>query len=92
MFADHGMTDVIVNRRMFPKQLLPYQLDIALAACEEISYNALDSLEGQGVKARGLIQSVFNDRQNTAFNVARLTIVGRKREAYALSGGTTLAV
>ena len=59
--------------------MICYQLDTALAACEEISYNALDKLgDGQGMIARKMIQKVFMDRPKAAFNVGRLTVIGRK--------------
>ena len=79
IFADHGLVDIIADCRMFEENMICYQLDTALAACEEISINALDPLGGgQGDIARGMIQKSFKDRQKTAFNVGRLTVVGRK--------------
>ena len=71
--------DIVVDRRPFPKELLLHQLDTALVACEEASFKVMDSLGGgQGQKARDLIQKCFRDRHNTAYNVNRLTAVGRK--------------
>jgi len=78
-FENLGLSDIVVDRHPFPKDTLPYYLDTALMACEEISYNALDPLGGgQGEVARDLIKRVSKDRQNTAFNLDRLTVVGQK--------------
>ena len=79
IFSDHGLVNIVTDCRMFEKDAMCYQLDTALAACEEISYNALDPLgDGKGSLAREMIQKVFRERQKTAFNVGRLTAVGRK--------------
>ena len=48
-------------------------------ACEEASYIAMDPLgKEKGDHARSLISKCFQDRDNTTYNVHRLTVVGRK--------------
>lgn len=79
MFEANGLVDILEDRRPFPKELLQTQLDTALMACEEVSYGAMDSLgDGRGDKARQLIAKCFRNRSNTAYNVDRLTVLGRK--------------
>lgn len=50
-----------------------------MMASQEISTNVLDKLgEGRGDVARGLIEEVGRNRDNTAFNLQRVITVGRK--------------
>lgn len=68
-----------MDNRPFPPELLSFQLDTALIASEEVSYKALDTLDnGSGEKCRSLISNVFRDKQKLAYNVGRMTVVGRR--------------
>lgn len=79
MFEANGLVDIVEDRRPFPSELLQMQLDTALMACEEVSYEAMDPLGGgRGDRTRELIAKCFRNRSTTAYNVDRLTIVGRK--------------
>ncbi|OAK99154.1 hypothetical protein IQ06DRAFT_294576 [Phaeosphaeriaceae sp. SRC1lsM3a] len=78
-FAQHGLVNIDVNNREFPPELLPYQLDTALMASEEISFKALDKISKEtGDKCRALISQTFKERQRLAYNVGRLTVVGQR--------------
>ncbi len=78
-YEANGLVDIFADHRPFAKELLLPQLDTALVACEEISYNAMDPLGGgRGDRTRDLVGRCFRDRQNAAFNVHRLTVIGRK--------------
>lgn len=82
IYAAKGLTDIVVDRRPYPKDKLPYLLDTVLVACEEMCYSTLDRIGGgRGDHCRDLIQKVFHARSNTAFNLDRLTVIGRKPEA-----------
>ncbi|KAI4195383.1 MAG: hypothetical protein LQ346_003459 [Caloplaca aetnensis] len=79
IFEANGLVNISEDRRPFPKELLQTQLDAALMACEEVSYGAMDHLGGgRGEKARELIAKCFRNRSHTAYNVDRLTVIGRK--------------
>ncbi|KAF2681997.1 S-adenosyl-L-methionine-dependent methyltransferase [Lentithecium fluviatile CBS 122367] len=79
IFARNGLVNVEVDNRTFPKELLPFQLDTALMASEEVSYKALDTLgNGLGDKCRALISRVFEERQKVAYNVGRLTVIAQR--------------
>ncbi|KAI1475583.1 S-adenosyl-L-methionine-dependent methyltransferase [Daldinia eschscholtzii] len=78
-FEENGLANVAVDNRPFPLELLPFQLDTALMASEEISYKALDRLRnGSGDRCRELIFKVFQNRQKLAYNIGRLTVVGQR--------------
>lgn len=79
MFAENGLENIAVDNRPFPPELLPFQLDTALMASEEVSYQALDPIDnGSGERCRNLISDVFQHRQQLAYNVGRLTVVGQR--------------
>ena len=60
IFEANGLIEVEADHRPFPNELLLYQLDTALMACEEVSYNAIDPLgEGKGEMTRDLIGQCF---------------------------------
>ncbi|KAI0892638.1 S-adenosyl-L-methionine-dependent methyltransferase [Annulohypoxylon nitens] len=78
-FKKYGLTNVTTNNRPFPLELLLFQLDTALMACEEVSYKALDPMRnGSGDRCRALISGVHQNRQKLAYNVGRLTVVGQR--------------
>lgn len=78
-FQENGLTNIATDNRPFPLELLTFQLDTALMASEEVSYKALDPMgNGSGDQCRALISAVFQNRQNLAYNVGRLTVVGQK--------------
>lgn len=78
-FDNNGLVNIAVDNRPFPLELLPFQLDTALMASEEISYKALDPIRnGSGERCRALVSSVFRHRQKLAYNVGRLTVVGQR--------------
>lgn len=78
-FAENGLVNIAVDNRPFPPELLPFQLDTALMASEEVSYKALDPMgNGLGERCRDLISKVFEHRQQLAYNVGRLTVVGQR--------------
>ncbi|KAL8950534.1 MAG: hypothetical protein Q9222_003444, partial [Ikaeria aurantiellina] len=82
MFKANGLIDIAEDRRPFPKELLQAQLDTALMASEEVSFGAIDPLgDGRGAKARELTANCFHHRSNTAYNIDRLTVIGRKPES-----------
>lgn len=68
--------DIELNRRPFSKEMMLFQLDTALMASEEVSYNAMDAISGE--KTRDLIRKCFASRDEKAFNVGRLTAIGRR--------------
>ena len=79
IFETNGLVDITEDRRPFPKELLTFQLDTALMASEEVSYSVMDPMGGrEGERARDLIAKCFRNRSNTAFNIDRLTVIGRK--------------
>ena len=60
-------------------------LDTWMVSSQEISVNVLDKLgEGRGDHARELIEKVGENRDNTAFNLQRVIVVGRKPERWTL--------
>ncbi|KAI1377900.1 S-adenosyl-L-methionine-dependent methyltransferase [Hypoxylon crocopeplum] len=78
-FENYGLTNIVTDNRRFPLELLPFQLDTALMASEEVSHKALDPIRnGSGDHCRALISKVFRDRQKLAYNVGRLTVVGQR--------------
>ncbi|KAK0672538.1 S-adenosyl-L-methionine-dependent methyltransferase [Cercophora samala] len=78
-FEQNGLVNIAADNRPFPLELLPFQLDTALMASEEISYKALDRIGGDlGNHCRELITQVFRDRQKLAYNVGRLTVIGQR--------------
>lgn len=78
-FEKNGLANITTDDRPFPLELLPYQLDTALMASEEISVKALDPLcNGSGERCRALISKVFRDRQKLAYTVGRLTVIGQR--------------
>ncbi|TRX93371.1 hypothetical protein FHL15_005646 [Xylaria flabelliformis] len=79
LFAENGLENVARDNRLFPPELLAFQLDTALMASEEVSYKVLDPMDnGSGDQCRALISEVFRNRQKLAYNVGRLTVVGQK--------------
>ncbi|KAK4651758.1 hypothetical protein QC762_0095990 [Podospora pseudocomata] len=78
-FEQNGLVNITTDNRPFPLELLPFQLDTALMASEEVSYKALDHIAGDlGSCCRELITRVFRDRQKLAYNVGRLTVIGQR--------------
>ncbi|KAK3374773.1 S-adenosyl-L-methionine-dependent methyltransferase [Podospora didyma] len=78
-FKANGLVNIEMDNRPFPPELLPFQLDTALMASEEVSYKALDPMgNGAGDRCRGLIAAAFRDRQKLAYNVGRLTVVAQR--------------
>ncbi|KAK0744967.1 S-adenosyl-L-methionine-dependent methyltransferase [Apiosordaria backusii] len=78
-FKENGLVNIATDNRPFPLELLPFQLDTALMASEEVSYKVLDRMEGDlGSRCRELISQVFRDRQKLAYNVGRLTVIGQR--------------
>jgi len=63
-FEQHGLVNVEVDNRIFLKELLPFQLDTALMASEEISYKALDSIRNESEERCGelISQALFKDK------------------------------
>lgn len=79
IFADNGLVNVAENSRPFPLELLPFQLDTALMASEEVSYKAMDPMgNGTGHRCRELISKCFRDRQKLAYNINRLTVIAQR--------------
>jgi len=75
------MSNVIVDRQPFAKEMLPFVNDVFLLASEEISRSVLDpSGGGKGDIARKMISEVYKNRGSTAPGIDRLTIGGRKPE------------
>ncbi|CAF9936828.1 hypothetical protein IMSHALPRED_010916 [Imshaugia aleurites] len=80
-YKEIGLTNIEVDRRPFSRELLPFYLDACLAACEEISYKALDPLGGgKGERARSLVKKCLENRQKSHLQLNRLTVLGRKPE------------
>ena len=68
-----------MERRKFAPEIATLLLDTWMMASQEISTNVLDKLgEGRGDVARGLIEEVGKNRDNTTFNLQRVVTVGRK--------------
>ena len=64
-----------------------------MMASQEISTNVLDKLGGgRGDVARGLIEEVGRNRDNTAFNLQRVITVGRKESLSEESKGNGIRV
>ncbi|KAF4629300.1 hypothetical protein G7Y89_g8850 [Cudoniella acicularis] len=79
IYKENGLVEIAVDERPFRKEVLQFQLDTALMASDEIARTAIDPLgNGKGDRTRELIQKAFADRGNKAFNVSRLTVVGRR--------------
>ena len=73
------MTDLVVDRHPFSKEIATYLLDTFMVAGQEISVNVLDPIGGgRGDFARGLIEVVGKNRRNIGLGLDRLTVVGRK--------------
>ena len=73
------MTDLVVDRHPFSKEIATYLLDTFMVAAQEISVNVLDPLgEGRGDFARGLIEVVGKNRRNIELGLDRLIVIGRK--------------
>lgn len=75
-FKIAGLVDIETDRRLFPEEMMLFQMDTALLASEEVSYNAMEA--GSARKIREMIQKCFDMRNERAFNVGRLTVIGRK--------------
>ena len=87
IFEANGLVDIEEDRRPLPNELLQAQLDTALMACEEVSYQAMDPLGGgRGDRTRELVAKCFGNRSTTAFNVDRLTVIGRKQLSQTSQG------
>lgn len=72
--------NIATDNKPFPLELLPFQLDTALMASEEVSFKVLDPMNnGSGERCRELISEVFKQRQSLAYNVGRLTVIGQRR-------------
>ena len=81
IYEEHYLTEVEVDRRPFSRELLPFYLDACVAACEDISYKALDPLGGgKGEYARSLVKKCLTNRQKSLLQLNRLTVLGRKPE------------
>lgn len=71
--------EITTDNRPFPLEFLPFQLDTALMASEEVSVKVLDPMHnGSGERCRELICDVSRHRQSLAYNVGRLTVVGQR--------------
>ncbi|KAL9122403.1 MAG: hypothetical protein Q9187_001040 [Circinaria calcarea] len=78
-FSDFGMTNIIVDRHPFSKEIATYLLDTFMVAGQEISANVLDSTGGgRGDIARRLIEEVGRNRRNIGLGLDRLTVIGQK--------------
>ncbi|KAI2615889.1 S-adenosyl-L-methionine-dependent methyltransferase [Hypoxylon sp. NC1633] len=78
-FERNGLVNIEADDRPFPLELLPFQLDTALMASEEISYKALDRVrKSLGDECRALILKVFQNRQKLAYTVGRRTVIGQR--------------
>lgn len=76
------MTNIIVDRRPFSKEIATYVLDTFMVAGQEISVNVLDSIGGgRGDIARRLIEAVDRNRRNIGLSLDRLTVIGQKLTA-----------
>lgn len=75
-FKSAGLVDIDMDRRLFSKEMMLFQMDTALLASEEVSYNAMEADSAD--KTRDMIHKCFAVRNERAFNVGRLTVVGRK--------------
>ena len=85
MFVDAGLVDVFEDRHPFPMESIPSQLDTAMVATTEFTYNVLDKLGGgRGDVARDMIEKISKNRSNTGVQYDRLTVVGRKPRAEEL--------
>jgi hypothetical protein len=71
-----ALVDIELNRRLFSKEMMLFQMDTALLASEEVSYTAMEAKSGD--QTRDMIQKCFAARGEKAFNFGRLTVVGRK--------------
>ncbi|KAL9122401.1 MAG: hypothetical protein Q9187_001038 [Circinaria calcarea] len=81
-FKENGFENVVVDRHKFSQEIVTLLLDTWMMASQEISVNVLDRLGGgQGDVARGLIEEVGKNRQNTAFNLQRVITIGQKPAA-----------
>ena len=81
-FKENGLENIVVDRHKFSQEIVTLLLDTWMMASHEISVNVLDQLGGgQGDMARGLIEEVGKNRQNTAFNLQRVITVGQKPAA-----------
>ena len=73
------MTDIVVDRHPFSKDIATYLIDTFMIAGQELSVNVLDGIGGgRGDVARGLIEIVGKNRRNIGLDLDRLTVVGRK--------------
>lgn len=78
-FTQHGLCNVVVDRRKFDKQVVTLLLDTWMMAAQELSINVLDKLDGgQGDVMRTFIEEVRQNRGNTAFNLDRVITIGQK--------------
>lgn len=78
-FTEQGLSSVTVDRRKFASEIATLLLDTWMMASQEISVNVLDKLgERRGDVARRLIEEVGKNRDNTAFNLQRVIVVGQK--------------
>ncbi|KAK4200389.1 S-adenosyl-L-methionine-dependent methyltransferase [Triangularia verruculosa] len=78
-FKENGLVNIETDNRPFPLELLPFQLDTALMASEEVSYKVLDRMDGNlASRCRELITASFCNRQRLAYNVGRLTVIGQR--------------
>lgn len=74
------MTNIIMDRHPFPRDVATYLMDTFMVACQEISVNVLDCIGGgRGDVARGLIEEIGRNRRNTGISLDRLTVIGQKR-------------
>ena len=78
-FTEHGLRNVIVDRRKFDKQVVTLLLDTWMMAAQELSANVLDKLgAGQGDIMRDFIEELRKNRGNTPFNLDRVITIGQK--------------
>ncbi|KAH8901368.1 S-adenosyl-L-methionine-dependent methyltransferase [Thozetella sp. PMI_491] len=79
LFEENGLINTAKESRIFPPELLLFQMDTELMASEEASYKAMDPVgNGSGDRCRFLISAAFRDRHRLAHNIGRLTVVGQR--------------
>lgn len=73
------MTNLVIERHPFSKEIATYLMDTFMVAGQEISVNVLDPIGGgRGELARQLIEKVGRNRRSIGLGLDRLTVVGRK--------------
>lgn len=73
------MTNIVVDRHPFSKEIATYVMDTFMVAGQEISVNVLDPIGGErGEFARRLIEVIGKNRRNIGLGLDRLTVIGQK--------------